>query len=506
MSEFERECSAYCDHLNELLQDYAEELKDYLPLGPHNLFLRLRDGVVLSYVLYHFYPECIRVDQLVLGIDLDGDATAGNQHAIFEATANLNRVVEAAKTIKGLVVVNFGSEDVLEMREDLVLGLLWQLIRSHLLGRVNLASHPELVRLLQPGESLAGLAALRPEPLLLRWFNFHLERSGCHLRVSGFSRDTLNGEAYLRLISGISPIDLGSLEEALQLPTEERLQLAIEWGHKLGCNTKVKASDLASGHPRLNLAFVAGLFNCQVGIHLPSEEEIREMHRELAGLRDRLASLDQELEATKPKEVELEKLRRASVDLGQQLEALSNTHQYELARIEAEFEGYKEELAAQYQESLESALGSERRLHQHELGQLKATLKEVRRRVLTQISDMHVAIGAASLVDTKVGLMLAQLDEEGPIEQLVQLQSHLAHVLAEKSAKQAQRIAELEGQLERKEKIEQVMAAKVREYSEQLIQHEQEQKEKREPALSSFRSKTLPAIRRAFTCTGAGHE
>jgi chromosome segregation ATPase len=291
----------------------------------------------------------------------------------------------------------------------------------------------------------------------------------------------------------------------------------LRWAQRIGCTARIRTSDIAAGHPRLNLVFVAGLFNSHVGIHLPSEEEIRTLFQEIAGLKTRVAVLDQELEATRPRELELKQLRRSSVDLGQQLEALRHAHRDELLQLEREFEAYKEELAGQYQESLDSALTTERRAHQHELGELRAALKEVRRRAQGQIADLRVAIGPAELDGTKVGEMLrhVQEDDAAPLEQVVALQGHLGHALADVAARQARRIAELEAELAHKERIEGIMAQKVREYSEQLIsineqaltqQQQQQQAAKdrqaREPAISVFRSKTLPALRRAFTCTG----
>ncbi|CAM9893604.1 unnamed protein product, partial [Laminaria digitata] len=40
----------------------------------------------------------------------------------------------------------------------------------------SLTSCPELVCLLEEGEELDGLLALQPEAILVRWFNYHLER------------------------------------------------------------------------------------------------------------------------------------------------------------------------------------------------------------------------------------------------------------------------------------------------------------------------------------------
>ena len=54
--------------------------------------------------------------------------------------------------------------------------LLLVLLVLLLLVPRSLTSCPELVCLLEEGEELDGLLALQPEAILLRWFNYHLER------------------------------------------------------------------------------------------------------------------------------------------------------------------------------------------------------------------------------------------------------------------------------------------------------------------------------------------
>ena len=86
---------------------------------------------------------------------------------------NLNLAINAAKSI-GLTVVNIGAGDLIEGRPHLVLGLVWQLVKLCLLSKINLKSNPNLIRMLQEGETLEQLLKLPPEKLLLRWLNHHL--------------------------------------------------------------------------------------------------------------------------------------------------------------------------------------------------------------------------------------------------------------------------------------------------------------------------------------------
>lgn len=59
------------------------------------------------------------------------------------------------------------------------------------------------------GESLQDLMALSPEEILLRWFNYHLEKAGSSRRVNNFSGDIKDSECYTILLNQIAPEDSG---------------------------------------------------------------------------------------------------------------------------------------------------------------------------------------------------------------------------------------------------------------------------------------------------------
>lgn len=94
----------------------------------------------------------------------------------FQMTENNNLAVNSAKAI-GCSVVNIGSGDIMEAREHLILGLIWQIVRIGLMSKITLNNHPELFRLLEPGEDINDLLKLPPEQILLRWLNYHLKVS-----------------------------------------------------------------------------------------------------------------------------------------------------------------------------------------------------------------------------------------------------------------------------------------------------------------------------------------
>ena len=54
--------------------------------------------------------------------------------------------------------------------------LLWRLVRKHLLERVSLREHPELVALVARNEPLVAFSKLPAERLLLRWLRHMVGR------------------------------------------------------------------------------------------------------------------------------------------------------------------------------------------------------------------------------------------------------------------------------------------------------------------------------------------
>lgn len=99
----------------------------------------------------------------------------------FQMTENNNIVISSSKAI-GCSVVNVGASDIIDGREHLILGLIWQIIRRGLLSKIDIKLHPELYRLLDEDETLEQFLRLPPDQILLRWFNYHLKAANWHRR------------------------------------------------------------------------------------------------------------------------------------------------------------------------------------------------------------------------------------------------------------------------------------------------------------------------------------
>ncbi|KAG6907972.1 hypothetical protein DXG01_006697 [Tephrocybe rancida] len=264
----EDERTEFTNHINLVIENDPDIGDRYpIPTNTMQLFDECKDGLVLCKLINDSVPDTI--DARVLN-----KPTARKPLNAFQITENNNIVVTSAKAI-GCSVVNIGSTDLSEGREHLILGLIWQIIRRGLLAQVDIKIHPELYRLCEDGETIDDLLRLTPDQILLRWFNYHLKAAGWKRRVNNFSRDVSDGENYTVLLHQLQPehCSLAPLQTAdLRTRAEQVLQNA----DKIKCRKFLTPSSLVSGNPRLNLAFVANLFNTHPGLEPLDEQEAKD--------------------------------------------------------------------------------------------------------------------------------------------------------------------------------------------------------------------------------------
>lgn len=263
----EDERTEFTRHINAVLagdEDIGSRLP--FPTDTFEMFDECRDGLVLAKLINDSVPDTI--DERVLNVP----GRKIKKLNAFHMTENNNIVIESAKGI-GCSVVNIGSGDIIEVREHLVLGLIWQIIRRGLLGKIDIKLHPELYRLLEEDETLEQFLRLPPEQILLRWFNYHLKAAGWHRTVTNFSSDVKDGENYTILMSQIGK-DYGITRSPLQIgDLLQRAEAILTNSEKLDCRKFLTPKALVAGNPKLNLAFVANLFNNHPCLEPITEEE-----------------------------------------------------------------------------------------------------------------------------------------------------------------------------------------------------------------------------------------
>ncbi|KAM7159723.1 plastin-3 isoform 1-T4 [Macrochelys suwanniensis] len=266
----EEEKYAFVNWINKALEN-DPDCRHVIPMNPNtdDLFKAVGDGIVLCKMINLSVPDTI-------------DERAINKKKLtpFIIQENLNLALNSASAI-GCHVVNIGAEDLREGKPHLVLGLLWQIIKIGLFADIELSRNEALAALLRDGETLEDLMKLSPEELLLRWANFHLENAGWQ-KINNFSSDIKDSRAYFHLLNQIAPkgqkegepqidINMSGFSEKDDL---KRAEYMLQQADRLGCRQFVTPADVVSGNPKLNLAFVANLFNKYPALTKPENQDI----------------------------------------------------------------------------------------------------------------------------------------------------------------------------------------------------------------------------------------
>ncbi|KAI9531577.1 phospholipid scramblase 1 [Dissostichus eleginoides] len=249
---------AFVNWINKALAK-EPDCQHLLPMNPddESLFASVRDGILLCKMINLSQPDTI--DERVINT---------KKLATFTMTENLVLALNSASAI-GCTVVSIDAHDLMAGKPHLVLGLLWQIIKVGLFADIEISRNEALISLLADGqENLQQLMSLSPEELLLRWVNYHLRNAGTNT-ISNFSEDIKDSRAYFHLLDQIAQeeqdghkmrvkIEMSGLSEH---NLDKRAELMLKQAARLDCRQFVSPHDVTSGNSKLNLAFVANLFN-----------------------------------------------------------------------------------------------------------------------------------------------------------------------------------------------------------------------------------------------------
>ncbi|KAM6952650.1 plastin-3-like [Lycodopsis pacificus] len=264
----EQERFAFANYINSSLEK-DPDCQHVLPIKPETeaLFKAVADGIILCKLI-----------NLSVADTIDERTINKKKLTPFTTQENLNLALNSASAI-GCQVVNIGAQDLKEGKPHLVLGLLWQIIKIGLFADIELSRNEAIAALLEEGESLEELMKLSPEELLLRWANFHLKKVG--MSISNFSGDIKDSKAYFHLLQQIAPD--GSKEDVPRIEVDmtglyeedlmKRADCMLKQADSLGCRQFVTATDVVSGNAKLNMAFVATLFNKHPALTKPAGDQ-----------------------------------------------------------------------------------------------------------------------------------------------------------------------------------------------------------------------------------------
>ncbi|XP_043805181.1 fimbrin-2 isoform X1 [Manihot esculenta] len=257
----EPEKASYVAHINNYLGK-DDFLKKYLPVdsSTNDLFEIAKDGVLLCKLINVAVPGTI-------------DERAINTKRVlnpWERNENHTLCLNSAKAI-GCTVVNIGTQDFIEGRRHLMLGLISQIIKIQLLADLSLKKTPQLVELVDDSKDVEELMSLPPEKILLRWMNFQLKKAGYRKIVTNFSSDVKDAEAYAHLLNVLAP-EYSNPSTLAMKDHFGRAKLVLEHADRMGCKRYLTAKDIVEGSPNLNLAFVAHIFQHRNGLSTQTKQ------------------------------------------------------------------------------------------------------------------------------------------------------------------------------------------------------------------------------------------
>ena len=117
-------------------------------------------------------------------------------------------------------------------------------------------------------------------------------QAGSSRRINNFSEDIKDSEIYTELIAQIAPKEAGVNKLAMgKTDLMERAEVMLQQAEKIDSRAFVTPRNVVTGYEKLNMAFVANLFNNHPALDAPEEEIFIEETREEKTYRNWMNSL-----------------------------------------------------------------------------------------------------------------------------------------------------------------------------------------------------------------------
>jgi plastin-1 len=172
----------------------------------------------------------------------------------------------------GIVIVNASPSDIIAIKKEQVLGVIWQIVRAHLLCHLSVKNCEELILLMEDDEPLELFVMTKQETLLTRWINYHLKRSHFQKRhpkvLRNIPKDLVDCEIKIMHMHQLFPetIDISQMDALFN--TEHlmtRAHLVIEYFGFVSNDVQfvLEPVDIIEESLKLSVAFLCQLFDLQ---------------------------------------------------------------------------------------------------------------------------------------------------------------------------------------------------------------------------------------------------
>eukprot|EP01107_Rhizomastix_libera_P000939 TRINITY_DN11760_c0_g1_i1.p1 TRINITY_DN11760_c0_g1~~TRINITY_DN11760_c0_g1_i1.p1 ORF type:complete len:1340 (+),score=528.49 TRINITY_DN11760_c0_g1_i1:1-4020(+) len=207
-----------------------------------SLVTDLSDGIALLKVLEIIHPHIV---------DWKKTVPRSDRMNKFNKVQNCNYAVEVSKNRCGYVIVNLSGEDICEGNRKLILGLVWQMMRDHVLTVLS-----------KLNEAKGGTIS---EPEIQEWACSMVKRSGKMSQMKDFRDQSLKDSKFLiDLLNAILPgcVSYGFLAEGKN--DEEIIanaKYAITVARKIGACVFITHEDIIEVKDKQLMIFVATLMS-----------------------------------------------------------------------------------------------------------------------------------------------------------------------------------------------------------------------------------------------------
>jgi len=229
-----REARAFCLWINSLGID---------PFV-NNLFEDLRDGLVLLRVMDKISPGIVDWNKVNQKEPLNR----------FKKIENCNYAVDIGKQLK-FSLVGIGGVDIVDGNKTLTLGLVWQLMRFHVVSILKSLSQKE-------GQEIT-------DSDIIRWANQTVSGAGKSTKMDSFKDSSLKTSLFfIDLLAAVRPsavaFDLVT-DGASDKDATQNAKYAISVARKIGCTIFLLPEDIVEVKNKMILTFVGSIMAVALG-------------------------------------------------------------------------------------------------------------------------------------------------------------------------------------------------------------------------------------------------
>ena len=256
----DKEKNKYAKIINKLLRGDAD-CKPKIPIDPKgdDLYIKLRDGIILVKLVNLCEPDTINLDDIKKNEDMN----------VYDKYDNLTKALDGAKKIG--IICDTTPDDVLDKNKVRDNDLLSQILARLNAKRPDIKKNPETAKLCEGGETPDQVGDLPVDDFLKKWFNHQLKEAGHPDPVQNFGDDLKDSVKFTVLLNHLDPVSCDKSPLNMTDPLD-RAKKVLSNAKKLGVETEVLPEDIAKGNEAMNRLLASDIYNAINNLNSGSDE------------------------------------------------------------------------------------------------------------------------------------------------------------------------------------------------------------------------------------------